>query len=113
MEKRNLRVLVADDQLDVLEAVRLLLKAEEKGIPGAASYIDLSEALAHDGRPAEAIAALERGLAIFSYSKVLRKHLALAYIRQKEYPKAKLALENYVRDFPEDEFMRGLLSRAP
>jgi DNA-binding NtrC family response regulator len=28
MEKRNLRVLVADDQLDVLEAVRLLLKAE-------------------------------------------------------------------------------------
>jgi DNA-binding NtrC family response regulator len=28
MEKRNLRVLVADDQPDVLEAVRLLLKAE-------------------------------------------------------------------------------------
>jgi hypothetical protein len=98
---------------DPADAIRLLLKAEEKGIPGAASYIDLSEALTHEGRPTEAIAALERGLAIFSYSKVLRKHLALAYIRQKEYPKAKFALENYVRDFPEDEFMRGLLSRAP
>jgi predicted Zn-dependent protease len=76
------------------------------------TYIDLSEALSRNGRAAEAVAALERGRAAFPYSKVIRKHLTLAYITQKAYPNAKLTLEDYVRDFPEDEFMRGLLSQA-
>jgi hypothetical protein len=97
---------------DPAKAVRLLMKAEEKGLPAAGSYIDLSEALDRQGRPAEAVSALERGLAAFPYSKTIRKHLALAYINRKAYAKAKTTLEDYVRDFPEDEFMRGLLGRA-
>jgi hypothetical protein len=98
---------------DPAGAIRLLLKAEEKGAPGAATYTDLSEALTREGRSAEAVAALERGLAVFPYSKPIRKYLALAYIRRKAYAKAKVTLEEYVRDFPEDDFMRGLLSQAP
>ena len=97
---------------DTANAVRLLLKAEEKGVPGAATYLDLSEALTREGRSADVVAALERGLAAFPYSRAIRKHLTLAYIRQRAYAKAKLTLEGYVRDFPEDEFMRGLLSQA-
>ncbi len=98
---------------DATDAIRLLQKAEEKGVPGAATAIDLSESLSRAGRTAEAVAALERGQAAFPYSKPIRKHLTLAYIREKSYAKAKLALEGYVHDFPEDEFMRGLLSQIP
>ncbi len=98
---------------DPAEAIRLLVKAEEKGVPGAATYIDLSEALTRDGHGAEAVAALERGAALFRYSKLIRKHLALGYIQQKSYAKAKSTLEAYVRDFPEDDFMRRLLKQAP
>jgi predicted Zn-dependent protease len=97
---------------DTANAVRLLLKAEEKGAPGAPTYIDLSEALTREGRAAEAVSALERGLTAFPYSKAIRKHLALAYINRKAYARAKSTLEDYVRDFPEDEFMRGLLAQA-
>lgn len=95
------------------EAIGLLTKAEEKGAPGAATYIDLSEALNRAGRDTESVAALERGEKNFPYSKPIRKHLVLAYIRQKAYSKARLALESYVQDFPEDDFMRGLLAQAP
>jgi hypothetical protein len=94
------------------DAVNLLAKAEQKGAPGAATYIDLSEALTQAGRPGEAIQALERGAQTFTYSKDLRKHLILSYIHEKDYAKAKAAMEAYVRDFPEDSFLRGLLEQA-
>jgi hypothetical protein len=94
------------------DAVDLLTKAEQKGPPGAATYIDLSEALTRAGRSNDAIQALERGARTFTYSKDLRKHLILAYIHEKEYAKAKAEMEAYVRDFPEDSFMRGLLEQA-
>src|SRR5207247_7695913 len=84
---------------DNAEALRLLQKTEEKGVPGAATYIDLSEALTRAGRIAQAVAALERAETAFPYSKAIRKHLALAYIRQKAYAKAKLSLERYVDSF--------------
>ncbi len=95
------------------EAIGLLVKAEEKGAPSAATYIDLSESLDQAGRGAESVAALERGEKVFPYSRAIRKHLVLGYIRQKAYAKARLALERYVQDFPEDGFMRGLLAQAP
>jgi outer membrane protein assembly factor BamD (BamD/ComL family) len=72
----------------------------------------LSEALTQAGRPGEAIQALERGAQTFTYSKDLRKHLILSYIHEKDYAKAKAAMEAYVRDFPEDSFLRGLLEQA-
>ncbi len=94
------------------EAIELLSKSEANGVPAAATYLDLSEALALAGRTAESVAALERGEVTFRFSQAIRKHLILAYIRQKDYDKAKLGLTRYVEDFPEDAFMRGLLQQA-
>lgn len=95
------------------EAVVLLGKAEAKGAPGAVTYLDLSEALTNAGRTDDAVAALERGERLYPFSPAIRKRLVLGYIRQKAYTKAKVALEHYVADFPEDDFMRGLLKQAP
>ena len=94
------------------EAAGLLSKAEQKGELGSVSYLDLSEALAQSGRTRDSTTALERGESAFPFSQEIRKRLILAYVRQKDYAKAKLALERYVQDFPEDGFMRGLLSQA-
>ena len=94
------------------EAAELLSKAEGKGPLGTVSYLDLSEALTRSGRTKDSTQALERGESAFPFSQEIRKRLILAYIRQKDYAKAKLALERYVQDFPEDGFMRGLLSQA-
>jgi hypothetical protein len=94
------------------EAIDFLTKAEQNGTPAASTYIDLSEALVEAGRFSDSIRTLERGAQAFPYSKSIRKHLILAYIRDKAYTRAKSALEAYVEDFPEDSFMRGLLSRA-
>jgi hypothetical protein len=91
------------------EALGWLQKAEEKGVVGVLTYIDLNEALSRAGRIEDAVAALERGEVIFPYSQVIRKHLILSYIRQKQYPKARQAMDRYVQDFPEDSFMRGLV----
>jgi hypothetical protein len=94
------------------DAVDWLARAEEKDVPGALTYIDLGEALSRAGRPADAVAALERGANVFSFSQVIRKHLILGYIRQKQYPQALQAMHRYMEDFPEDSFMRGLLSQV-
>ncbi len=94
------------------DAVTLLMKAEQKGATGAITYLDLREALTRAGRLEESVAALERGERLFPFSREIRKHLVLGYIRQKTYDKAKLAMERYVQDFPEDEFMRGLLQQV-
>jgi hypothetical protein len=94
------------------EALEWLLRAEEKGPPGVLTYIDLNEALSRTGRTEDAVAALERGEAVFPYSQVIRKHLILAFIRQKQYPKARQAMDRYIQDFPEDSFMRGLLRQV-
>jgi tetratricopeptide (TPR) repeat protein len=94
------------------DAVALLERAEQKGAAGSATRIDLGQALARAGRIGDSAAALERAAADYPYSMEIRKHLILTYIQQKAYPKAKTALEAYVRDFPEDAFMRGLLNQV-
>jgi hypothetical protein len=95
------------------EAVELLQKSEQTGIPGSATYIDLSEALGRANREKEAVGALERGQAAYPFSSQIRKHLILRYIRQKDYRRAATAMQEYLELFPEDSFMRGLLSQVP
>ena len=94
-------------------AATLLEQAERKGASGPIFYLDLAEALARAGRADDSTAALERGELAFPFSPAIRKRVVLEYIRRKAYGKAKAALERYVHDFPEDEFMRGLLAQAP
>ncbi|HXE13895.1 MAG TPA: hypothetical protein VN633_17335 [Bryobacteraceae bacterium] len=94
------------------QAVGYLSRAVAKGVPSAATFIDLSKALNQAGRPADATAALERGASQFPYAKDIRKFLILSYIQAKEYKKAEPEMEHYVADFPEDDFMRGLFERV-
>jgi hypothetical protein len=94
------------------DAVVFLTRAEQKGAPSAATYVDLSQALAQAGRLTDSTAALERGERLFPYSKIIRKRLILAYIRHKAFSNARVSLERYVQDFPEDSFMRGLLDKV-
>lgn len=94
------------------EAAGLLTKAEQKGKASSATYVNLSEALSRAGRSEDAIAALKRGETSYPYSQPIRKHLILAFIRAKQYPQAKEAMERFVQDFPEDSFMRGLLRQV-
>jgi Tetratricopeptide repeat len=74
--------------------------------------VDYSEALDLAQRMEESAAALERAGALFPYSKEIRKRLILHYIQLKRYGEARAAMIRYVDDFPEDDFMRGLLTRV-
>jgi hypothetical protein len=98
------------------DAAGLLSRAETaenrlKGAARASTYIDLGEAYQRAGLAADSAAALERGQAAYPWSKEIRKRLVLAYIQQKDYAKSAAALRSYVADFPEDGFMRGLLTQ--
>ena len=98
------------------DAAGLLSRAETaenrlKGAARSSTYIDLGEAYQRAGLAADSAAALERGQAAYPWSKEIRKRLVLAYIQQKDYAKSAVALRNYVADFPEDGFMRGLLTQ--
>jgi len=42
----------------------------------------------------------------------LQKALVLRLINAKEYPQAEADMEKYVEEFPEDDFMRKMLSIA-
>jgi hypothetical protein len=94
------------------QAISYLSRAVEKGAPSPATFIDLSKALNQAGETKGATAALQQGASRFPYAKELRKYLILSYIQSKDYSKAEPEMERYVADFPEDDFMRGLLERV-
>ncbi len=81
-------------------------------VPREATYIDLADAYLRAGRNSDEVSTLERAASAFRYSKLVRKRLILSYIQAKDYTKARTALVAYVDDFPEDDFMRGLLKKA-
>jgi tetratricopeptide (TPR) repeat protein len=93
-------------------AVDFLGKAEAHGGLSSVSYVDLADALAKVNRADDARHALERAQALYPFSQPIRKRLILSYIQAHQYSQAKLALEQYVADFPEDSFMRGLLEKV-
>ncbi len=92
-------------------AIDFLSRALAAGTPAALTFGDLSEALVSAGRIGESESVLEQGVTLYPFSKDLRKRLILSYIHQKQYDKARTGMEAYVRDFPEDAFLRGLLQR--
>lgn len=93
-------------------AITWLARAETAGEISATTWMDLSDALTRGGRVPDAVAALERALVRFPYSREIRKRLILACIQAKTYGKARSFLEQYVTDFPEDRFIRELLQQA-
>jgi len=94
------------------EAIPLLRAALDKGYRVAATYEDLADALGRAGQMDASIEIIGQGLAAAPFSQTLHKSLALRHIQRKDYPAAREALERYVALFPEDDFIRRLLSQV-
>ncbi len=94
------------------DAVTHLQRAVETGPPMTVFYSDLAEALVKLDRTAEAVTVLEKASVLDPFNSVLQRTLIVRLIQLKEYPKAKAAMESYVDRFPQDSFMRQMLSRA-
>jgi tetratricopeptide (TPR) repeat protein len=92
------------------EAVELLQAAISAGSTDSTTYLDLGEALSRRGDLDGAIAVLRRGADLEPFSKELRKSLILRYIAAKQYDSARTSMKEYLDVFPEDSFLRRLLS---
>jgi predicted Zn-dependent protease len=75
-------------------------------------YRDTAQALINLGRPAEAVDYLKRAEDVDPFNPVVQKTLILEYINLKRYSDARKAMEEYVKSFPSDTFMRNLLARV-
>jgi hypothetical protein len=96
---------------DDAKAVEYLTRALQKGGDYATTYVDLGEALARMGRVEESAQLLEKGAAIWPFSRDIQKSLVFRYLTLKQIPEAHEALKHYVALFPEDTFMQGALAK--
>jgi predicted Zn-dependent protease len=94
------------------EAVTKLQGALETGPPKTVLYTELADALVKLDRSAEAAVVLRKAIGLDPFNSALQKALIVRLIELKEYASARTALENYVTRFPEDSFMRQMLTRA-
>jgi tetratricopeptide (TPR) repeat protein len=94
------------------EAVAHLQRALDTGTPKTILYTDLADALIKLGRNLEAVAVLRKASEFDSFNATLKKTLIVQLIQVKDYANAKMELEDYVKRFPEDSFMRQMLARA-
>jgi hypothetical protein len=89
-----------------------LSKAVDEGFKAPSVFEALATALSTDGRGPEAIAVLKRGIELSPWEPRLQKLLALEYIHAKQYDLAREALRQYLKAFPEDQFVRDLLKKV-
>jgi hypothetical protein len=92
------------------DAIAHLTLALPLGNP--AIYLELSQSLIKTGRNEDAIKYLKKGVEIDPYNAVMQKTLILQYINLQSYAEARLLMEQYVATFPQDSFMRSLLTRV-
>lgn len=97
---------------DYEAAARHLRRALESGEPGATTYADLADALAHLGQIDDALSLLNKSIELDPINPVTRKTLVVRLIDARRYAKAHDALEQYLEIFPQDDFMRQMLARA-
>jgi Cytochrome c554 and c-prime len=76
------------------------------------AYVDLSEAQDQNGMVEEAIASAKRAVALDPFVTALQKTLVFRLINGKHYEEAQAAMETYLQNFPEDDFMRKMLAIA-
>jgi hypothetical protein len=96
---------------DDAQAVGYLTRALQKGGDYDTTYVDLGEALAHLGRVEESAQILEKGAAVWPFSKDIQKSLVFRYLILKQMSQAHDALKRYVALFPEDGFMQDTLAK--
>jgi len=94
------------------DAVNHLQNALLKGPPKTILYTDLADALVKLDRAGEAAAVLQKATGLDPFNAQLRKRLIVELIQLKDYPHAKLEMEDYVQRFPMDTFMLQMLTRV-
>jgi len=77
-----------------------------------AVYADLSAVAEQKGEAAEAVTLQQKAVMLDPYNAPLQKALVLRLIDAKQYPEAEAAMEKYLENFPEDDFMRKMLAIA-
>ena len=92
--------------------IALLSKAVDAGFKAPSAFEALATALSAAGRGPETIAALKRGIELSPWEPRLQKLLALEYIHAKQYDLARETLRQYLKAFPEDQFVRDLLKKV-
>jgi hypothetical protein len=75
-------------------------------------YVDLSEAQDQSGQEGEAIASAKKAVELDPFVAALQKTLVFRLINGKHYDEAEAAMERYLQNFPEDDFMRKMLAMA-
>lgn len=73
---------------------------------------DLADALNQTGQQQEAAELLKTAVQQDPFNPALQKKLIVIEIGLRQYGDARTAMEQYVRTFPQDSFMRQMLTRA-
>ena len=77
-----------------------------------AVYTDLSAVADQKGEAEEAVTLAQKAVALDPFNASRQKTLVLRMINAKQYPEAEAAMEKYLANFPEDDFMRKMLAIA-
>jgi predicted Zn-dependent protease len=89
------------------------LQASLRLNPAQASvYADLSTIADQQGRAAEAVTLQQSATTLEPFNAPLQKTLVLRLINAQKYEQAQAAMEAYLHNFPEDDFMRKMLAIA-
>ena len=76
------------------------------------AYVDLSEAQDQSEQIEDAIASARKAVELDPFVAALQKTLVFRLIHGKHYEEAETAMEKYLQNFPEDDFMRKMLAMA-
>ena len=96
----------AEDALGYLE-LAVKLKPQEPRI-----YTDLAQAEEQLGRLDEAIASAEHAQSLDPYDELAQKTLIECLIAARQYRQAIASMDHYLQVFPDDGFMRKMLTLA-
>ena len=94
------------------EAMQHLQEAVRLDPAQAAVYADLSAVAEQKGEAAQAVAFAQKAVMLEPFQAPMQKTLVLRLINAKEYAEAEAAMEKYLENFPEDDFMRRMLAIA-
>ena len=80
--------------------------------PQATTCADLADSLTHLDRKNEAVTWLDKSIELDPFNPFTQRTLVARLIELKQYGRARAALEHYVETFPQDTFMRQMLTKA-
>jgi predicted Zn-dependent protease len=101
---------LAAGQLD--EAAQHLQESLKLDPAQPAVYVDLSEVADQKGDATQAVAMAQKAVMLDPFNAGMQKTLVLRLIGAKQYEEAEAAMEKYLQNFPEDDFMRKMLAMA-